>query len=372
VLAPVSAAYNEVELATLLMKSKAKAIFTVVPLLAIARKAADLCNIPQKHVYVSDLPGESVMPLGTTTLAQLLERGQQLPALDSLKWTPGQSERQTAFLSHSSGTSGLPKLAAVSHRNIIANIIELNLFDQEGRGGPDAREVMLGILPSSHIYGVVVISHLSTYRGDSVIVLPRFDMVHMLECVVKHRINTLSIVPPIIVGMGKNPELLGKHDLSSVKTVLSGGAPLDKETLERLNIHYPHWIFRQGYGLTEIGAAVSLTNNRDAWAGSSGLVIPGITVKLLRDNGTEVTGYDEPGEVWAQSDGVIIGYVGDEMGTNETFVEKPDGRWLRTGDIALFRESPAGNEHIFIVDRIKEVIKVKVSNNCILNPDFAD
>lgn len=119
-------------------------------------------------------------------------------------------------------------------------------------------------------------------------------------------------------------------------------------------------MFRQGCGLTETGATLTLTPYEDPWAGSAGCIIPGVTVKLLRDDETEVINYDEAGEVYAQGPGVILGYPEDAVATNETFVNRPDGRWLRTGDIAIFRRSKLGNEHIFIVDRVKEVIKVKV------------
>lgn len=221
--------------------------------------------------------------------------------------------------------------------------------------------VVLGLLPASHVYGVVLISHMATYRGDKVVVLPKFDMHQMLESIEKYRINTFSIVPPIIVQLGRSPELLHQYDLSSINTVLSGGAPLDDETLGRLEKWCPSWTFRQGYGLTEIGACISLTDINDPWAGSAGNLLPGLKVKLLREDGSEVAGLDERGEVYAQGPGVILGYFEDPVATNETFVERQDGRWLRTGDIALFRRSPKNSEHIFIVDRVKEVIKVKVN-----------
>lgn len=252
------------------------------------------------------------------------------------------------------------KLAVVSHHNIIANIIQLALYEEDGRGGPDARKVMLGLVPASHVFGIVSVAHMCTYRGDSVIILPKYDMRHMLETVAKYRIQTFPVVPPIIVQMGKS-DLIYKYDLSSIETVLCGGAPLDAETLSRLSSKYPHWVYRQGYGLTEAGATISITNVGDPWEGSAGSLIPGVDVKMLREDESEVTGYDERGEIYARSPGVILGYHKDPVGTKETFLEKEDGRWLRTGDIAIVKKASSGNEHFFIVDRVKEVLKVKVS-----------
>jgi acyl-CoA synthetase (AMP-forming)/AMP-acid ligase II len=219
--------------------------------------------------------------------------------------------------------------------------------------------VILGVLPHSHIYGVLYISHLHTYRGDSIIVLPKFDMQQMLSCVPKYKINILTIVPPIIVAMSKSPDLLKKYDLSSVKIVLSGGAPLAKETINALLKQYPTWVMRQGYGSTEAAAAVTHTCTQDWWAGSSGSVISGTEVKIYSVDGIEVTVCDQEGELYVKSPSVIPGYLDDDDATKEIINVDAAGRWLRTGDIGLFRKAPSGDEHLFVVDRIKEMIKVK-------------
>jgi len=103
---PVSAIFNEKELAEQLRNSKAKVIFTVLPLLETSLKAAKMCSIPEKRVYICDMPGDGPSPL--ITLSQLLARGGSLPPLEPMKWSPGQSKRQVAIISHSSGTSGVP------------------------------------------------------------------------------------------------------------------------------------------------------------------------------------------------------------------------------------------------------------------------
>lgn len=254
------------------------------------------------------------------------------------------------------------KIAMISHHNLIANIMQLKLFEQKGRGGPDKREVVLGVLPHSHIYGVVVISHLSTYRGDSVVVLPKFSMKEMLESVSRYRISAFNVVPPIIVAMSKDPNLLQRYDLSSVKTVVSGGAPLSEDTVRRIHTHYPKWVLRQAYGLTEVAACACHTSAHDSLAGSSGSIITGVQVKLVNEKGHEIHARGQLGEIWIKSPSIILGYFEDETANKETFQQDESGRWLKTGDIGCFQESPSGNEHIFIVDRIKELIKVKVGS----------
>ena len=82
--------------------------------------------------------------------------------------------------------------------------------------------------------------------------------------------------------------------------------------------------------------------------------MPGVTARIVTVEGNEITGYDQPGELWVKAPSVTLGYLKNEQATKETFVEESDGRYMRTGDEAVVRKSPAGHEHIFIVDRIKE------------------
>lgn len=98
------------------------------------------------------------------------------------------------------------------------------------------------------------------------------------------------------------------------------------------------------------------TSPDDIWFGSSGSLLPSIECKIVTIEGVEITGYDQPGELLVKSPAVVLGYLNNEKANTETF---QDG-YMRTGDEAVIRKSPAGHEHVFIVDRIKELIKVKV------------
>lgn len=94
----------------------------------------------------------------------------------------------------------------------------------------------------------------------------------------------------------------------------------------------------------------------DIWFGSSGSILPGIQVKLVTPDNVEITSYEEPGELLVKSPAVVLGYLKNDKANAETF---QDG-WMRTGDEAVIRKAESGNEHIFITDRIKELIKVHV------------
>ena len=95
----------------------------------------------------------------------------------------------------------------------------------------------------------------------------------------------------------------------------------------------------------------------DIWFGSSGSLLPCVQAKIVSIEGNEITGYDQPGELVVKSPSVVLGYLNNDTANKETF---QDG-WMRTGDEAVIRKAPGGNEHVFIVDRIKELIKVKVA-----------
>lgn len=109
--------------------------------------------------------------------------------------------------------------------------------------------------------------------------------------------------------------------------------------------------------MTETCTVVLSSAADDIWFGSSGSIFPAVEIKILSTEGTEITGYDQPGELVVKSPSAVLGYLNNPTATRETF---QDG-WVRTGDEAVVRVGPKGTEHVFIVDRIKELIKVKVS-----------
>ena len=342
-----------------------------MPLLDTTLQVAQKLNIPRSHIYIIELPPQATdgkpSPKGFKTIDDLIEIGKSSSEIEPLRWNKGQGARQSAFLCYSSGTSGLPKGVMVSHRNVIANAMAIGASDRKQRqqmakgatrsSNDDLTENVLGLLPMSHIYGLVVICHASIYQGDGVVVLPKFEFGSCMKAIQDHKIHQLYLVPPIIVAMTNNVDALKKFDLSHVSTVFSGAAPLGPETSEALQKMYPKWLIRQGYGLTETCTVVSSTSMQDIWYGSVGCLIPRVQARLVTAEGVDVTEYDQPGELWVKSPSVVLGYLHNDEANKATFTD--DG-YMRTGDEAVFRKSPhSGSEHLFIVDRIKELIKVK-------------
>ncbi|KAK2675351.1 AMP-dependent synthetase/ligase [Fusarium oxysporum f. sp. vasinfectum] len=356
IITPASAASD---LEHQLRSSGVKALFTCASRLDIAVKAAKTVGIPQDRIFILATPDDN-SKLPFTTFDDLVKEGADLPKLEPLKWVKGQGARQVAFLCYSSGTSGLPKAVMISHRNVIANVLQLTTYESVSRKKDGIEtQACLGALPFSHIYGLLIISFASTFRGDEVVVLPEFDLEKALVAVQTYKIAHMFVVPPIIIRIIHNQALCAKYDLSSVRWLYTGAAPLGSEVVEEVKRQYPKWRVGQGYGLTETCTVVCTTSEDDIDIGSSGSLVPATKAIIIDiETGEEITEYNKPGELLVQTPSLVLGYMNNERATSETFIWRKDDRWIRTGDEVLIRLAPSGNEHLVVVDRLKELIKV--------------
>ncbi|GAM84984.1 hypothetical protein ANO11243_029870 [Dothideomycetidae sp. 11243] len=344
------------EIAAHLKRVQCAAIFTNEPLLATTRKARELLNGEPQKIFILDVANE-LLPEGhvnsdLTTVEQLAQKGAELEALEPLKWDAVNGRDQVAYLCPTSGTSGAQKLAKVTHGGLLANAVQTVAHELKTNQGKT--EVGLNFLPCSHIYGMML-SHTMATRGDCMVLHPFFDLKRVLGSIARFRIERLYLVPSIISALTRNPFLLDMVDLSSVTSVVTGAAPFGSSLADGLHTLRPKWHLQPGWGLTEGGGASSLTPKDDFVPGSSGVLLPLTEVRLIGEDGKDAEGHEVRGEIYMKSPSVIAGYL-EDANTQNPFTE--DG-WLRTGDIGMFKVSPKGVEHLWVVDRVKDMIKVK-------------
>ena len=251
-----------------------------------------------------------------------------------------------AALPYSSGTTGLPKGVMLTHRNLVANLAQLERhLDMEA-----VDEVLMAVLPFFHIYGMQVIMNDGLRRGTTLVTMPRFDLPQFLELIQRYRATRLFVVPPMVLALAKHP-VVDDYDLSSVQTLFSGAAPLGPELAEeaRARIGAPTV---QGYGMTEMSPVSHASRFDDDRPGSIGILVANAEARVVDPE----TGADLPvgadGEIWCRGPMVMHGYLGRPDATAETI--DADG-WLHTGDIGHVD----ADGFWYVVDRLKELIKYK-------------
>lgn len=247
-------------------------------------------------------------------------------------------------LPYSSGTTGLPKGVMLSHHNLVSNLVQTNAALKYG---PD--ECALAVLPFFHIYGMQVLMGSLLSEGATIVTVPRFDMGQVLGLIQEHKITQLFAVPPIVLGLAKTP-LLDEYDVSSLRKIFSGAAPLGAELAEEAAARVGCPVV-QGYGMTEISPVSHITPEYKARPGSSGVTVSNTTSRIIDENGDDL-GPNEAGELLVKGPQVMIGYLNNPTATEETV--DADG-WLHTGDLARIDE----DGYMTIVDRVKELIKYK-------------
>lgn len=258
-----------------------------------------------------------------------------------------------AVLLYTSGTSGRPRAAMLSHRALLANIASLAAVEPAPLG-PD--DVVLGVLPLFHVYGLNAVLGQVLAQGSRLVLVERFDAEETLAVVERERVTNLPVVPAVIAAWAGRDDLASR--LATVRHAVCGAAPLDAD-LAALLTDGTGVRLEQGYGLTECAPVVTSTIGTDPGAATPsaevrvgvGKPLPGVEVRVVDGSGHPMEPGDV-GEVCVRGDSLFSGYWPDADGGPDA-----DG-WWRTGDIGLLDRIG----HLELVDRLRELVIVSGFN----------
>lgn len=336
----INSLYTAEEVENQLRDAAADWVVTVSPLLAGAKAAAAAVGIPDEHLIVLD--GAE----GHPDLRTLLGEGRTAP---EVSFDPAE---HIAVLPYSSGTTGRPKGVVLTHRNLVANVAQCRstiALDDDDR--------VLAVLPFFHIYGMTVLLNFALRQRASLVTMPKFDLTEFLRVVSEHRTTWVFIAPPIAVALAKHP-LVDEYDLSAVKVIFSGAAPLDGALASAVASRLDCTVC-QGYGMTETSPVTHVVpiDRPELDRSSVGILLANTEARLVdAESGEDLSvpgeGPSEPGELLIRGPQVMKGYLNRPDATAEML--DAEG-WLRTGDVATVTA-----DGVFrIVDRLKELIKYK-------------
>ncbi|HVM19540.1 MAG TPA: 4-coumarate--CoA ligase family protein [Egibacteraceae bacterium] len=326
----VNPTYGAEEIAYQLRDAGASIAITIGMFLPAVRQAADEVGV--SDVFTFDAVDGAEQFLGL--FGEPLERSVEVnPATD------------VAVLPYSSGTTGMPKGVMLTHRNLVANL-------QQIKPGVDMGddEVVIAVLPFFHIYGMQVLMNGILQHGGTLVTMPRFDLEQFLSLIAEHKVTRAFVVPPIVLALAKHP-LVDNYDLSSLKQVVSGAAPLGADLAGAATQRIGTDVV-QGYGLTETSPVTHLTPLGAPKPGTVGVLVPSLEMRIVDPATGEDQGPGGEGEIWVRGPNVMKGYLGRASETGEML---DDDGWLHTGDIGVVDDEG----YLSITDRLKELIKFK-------------
>ncbi len=334
VVTPVPPLYRAEEVGEQLRDSNARFVITLPELVPVAA-AASAGSMVEEVFAIGAAEG-------ATAYSTLLAESGGPPGVDI------DPARDLAALPYSSGTTGLPKGVCLTHRNLMANIVQVRDVHFAG-----ADDVMIAVLPFFHIYGLTVLVNFALHRGVTVVTMPRFDLEQFLGLLQDHRVTRAFLVPPILMALARHPAV-DRYDLSALRIVVSGAAPIDPSVLAAVERRLG-CVTLQGYGLTETSPVTHIHIEGPEMAShpaSVGQCMPSTECRIVDPEGGAELEAGQDGEIAIRGPQVMAGYLGRPEATAAVL----DARgWFHTGDVGHCD----ADGFLYITDRLKELIKVR-------------
>ena len=312
-------------------------VVVVEPQAASAWALINRLNVPSVEHVVGTEPGTVA---GADCTFDDLLAGQQVPVV-------AVDDDDLAALIFTSGTAGAPRAAMLSHGNLRSNL-------EQGRStdGICETDVVYGVLPMFHIFGLNVVLGLTLIRGATVILVQRFDPFTALETIAERGVTVIPGAPPLWLAFSHFDDMPA-DSFATVRLALTGAAKMPEEATRHLEQRFGI-VMREGYGLTEASPVVTSSAGLTPKTGSVGKVLDGIQVRLVDENGDDAL-EDDAGEIWVKGPNVFKGYLNDPEATDRVLTA--DG-WLRTGDIGMVD----ADGFLYLVDRAKDLVIVSGFN----------
>ncbi|MDZ7685713.1 MAG: AMP-binding protein [Gammaproteobacteria bacterium] len=290
----INPTYTAKEVEHQLKDSGATILVTVSMFLDVAKAAAEAAGLTD--IYTID-------PSDAAPMSELMG--------EPLEQQADVSPNDIVALPYSSGTTGLSKGVMLSHRNLVANLVQTAAMLPIERG-----EAVLSFLPFFHIYGMQVLMNGALCQGGKVVTMPRFDLGQFLQLAQDNRITRAFVAPPIVLALAKQP-LVGEYDLSSLESVFSGAAPLGPELAQEAGSRLDCEVV-QGYGMTELSPVSHATPKGHFKPGTIGLLVPSTECRIVDPESGKDMEMGEDGEIWVRGPQVMPGYLNNEKATADT------------------------------------------------------
>lgn len=257
-------------------------------------------------------------------------------------------DRDIAVLQYTGGTTGIPKGATLTHKNLVANASQIGQWYHNAQDGQDS---MIAVLPLFHVFAMTVVMNMSIKKGMTLFIMPAFSVGELLDLVKREKPAYLAAVPAMYIALA-NYDRISEHDFSTLKFCLSGGAPLPAEVKRLFETRTKAKLVAEGYGLTEFSPVATCNPlTEKAKAGSIGLPLPGTLLEIISlVDGTTVLQPGEKGEICVSGPQLMAGYYKRD---DETANVIRNGR-LHTGDVGYMDD----DGFVFIVDRVKDMVLV--------------